>query len=82
MDGVGGELAWRVHALALAKQMRAADPWMTSQALADAISAEVSGAPLRRDPILQRIRSWERTDALPVRRRATRAGLRFGVRSS
>ena len=76
MDDIGYELGWQVHAMALAKQIRTDEPWGLSQALAGAILAAVIGAPQWRDPKLQRIRSWERMDALSARRRATREGLR------
>ena len=69
MDDLGDELVWRVRALALAKRMRAADPHVTNRHLADAIARQVEGVTGGRDKIERRLRVWENTGALPVKRR-------------
>ena len=69
MDDIGDELVWRMRALAYAKRARGDDPALSSQTLAHAIIRNIDGAPDRRDPVLVRIRAWERTGAIPPKRR-------------
>ena len=74
MNDVREALVWRVRALALAKRLRADGPWPTSQALADVISAEVEGAPRRRDLIIQLMWSWQQMGELAPMVRSARVG--------
>ena len=70
MDDVSDATLWRMRALAVASRMRADDPTISSQAIAHEVMRTVEGAPSHLDPILQRIRSWQRMGALPLKRRA------------
>lgn len=59
--------AWRVSALALARQLRRTDPTITKQDLATAISKMVEGAPRSFNLLEEWLRTWERAGEIPAK---------------